>query len=819
MIIDHPMKKILLLLFILITLSYTGQAQDSLKLTVKRLGADDILAPHNPSDVKVVTASRSGQSIANLPITVHVITKQEISLHGYTTLVDVLKSVPGMKTSKPGSGFEGETFIMRGLVGNSYTKILINGISVQPSVKGTVGIGEQLPITQAERIEVIYGPASSVYGSDAMAGVINIITQKADNGTLAHANIMVGTDNYRHLDFMVGGKAGKNKNVFQYLIYGNTAQREDLNINQSSSVFNTRDYFIEELADNPFEGLPQAAIDNILAMTDEQLVNHYQSLGAAPKYKGTGTIPVVEEYPHQSYALGLKLNYQNFQFTFDEMYRRDHSSLGREPLFFSHADPGNFIGERVQRTALNYQNSWEKFSLTANASYLRYRMDFLSSIGGNYSTGFAGPSHLFEASDDIFVEGLLNYTPNKRWNLLFGTAYQRSGSLPLTNDLDDFFEVDHYKPFSTQKPPAHPTYGDFGFNPQSYSTTSLFFQAYHNKGGRFSWMGGFRLERSSNYDIEEIIRTVGFAPIPSTIRLGTVYKINDKASLRASISSGFRAPPPSLQYASLALPSYDDSGNIQPDSVNYQRLPNESLVPETSFVFELGYRHAFSDHYYLDVSFFHNQISNSINPEVLPVNRSLYPDAAINTVFLNRGFALARTNLNDSESERSISGLQFIFRGKDILPKYKASFDLYLTLSGGFENFPDLTLPDQVVEGGSIERLRGMPSTIAQFNVSFKPNRNWYFRLENVYMSSWIRRGVLTESQVSNELFFPETSGFYNLDVIARYQISKNLQGFMRVINVLNKDYGGIGATGLDVDLFYNPQLLRNIQFGITFTK
>ncbi|MGB0521538.1 MAG: TonB-dependent receptor plug domain-containing protein [Flammeovirgaceae bacterium] len=808
-----------ILTFILITLPLLGYGQlDSIQLEVKRLGADDILEPQDPSDIKVVTASRSGagQSISSLPVTIHVITKQEISLHGYTTLVDVLKSVPGMKVSKPGTSEHGETFMMRGLLGNSYTKILINGIPIQPSVKGSIGIGEQLPIPQAERIEIIYGPASSVYGLDAMSGVINIITQKADNGTIAHANIVVGTDNYRHADFTVGGKAGKNKNVFQYLIYGTTAQREDQNIDPNSSLFNTKDYFIEQVSDNPFEGASQAVIDFINSLSDEELLEFYR--GMAPHYQGTASTPQINALPHESHSLGLKLNYRNFQFSFDEMYRKDHSTLGREPLLFSYANPGNFIGERIRRVALSYQNDWEKFNLTVNTSYLRYRLNPLSSHGVNYFTGFGSSAYLYEASDDLFGEVLLNYTPNSRWDLLFGAAYQRSGSLPITNDLGSVFNVDEYKPFSTDQPTPHPLYGDFGFNPQSYSNTSLFFQSFHQKD-KFTFMGGLRAELSTNYDINNLSNTVGFAPVPISARVGLVYKVSKKGSVRIALASGFRAPPPSVVYSSLALPAFNDDGTVNTDSIDYQRIPNEDLVPETSASLEIGYRHTFSERYYLDVSMFANTVSNSIDAELVPINRNIYPLAATNTTILGTDVPIARTNLNDASSTRSISGLQLIFRGKDVLPKWKTSFDFYLTLSSGSENFPDLVLPTRTFDGGSIDELRGVPTTMAQFNLSFKPGANWYIRLENLWMNSWLRRGVLTNRQADDPLFFPNTDGFYNLDVVARYQISENLQGYVRVLNAFNADYGGIGATGLDVDAFYNPQLKRNIQFGITFTK
>ena len=61
---------------------------------------------------------------------------------------------------------------MRGLLGNSKTRILINGTPIRPFSQDGMDIGAQLPIRQADRIEIVLGPGASLYGSDAVAGVI-----------------------------------------------------------------------------------------------------------------------------------------------------------------------------------------------------------------------------------------------------------------------------------------------------------------------------------------------------------------------------------------------------------------------------------------------------------------------------------------------------------------------------------------------------------------------------------------------------------------------------------------------------------------------
>ncbi|QBE65867.1 TonB-dependent receptor domain-containing protein [Pseudoduganella lutea] len=132
----------------------------------------------------VVTASGYEQNIRDAAASITVITGSEIAKRSYTDLADVLKFVPGV--SVQGTGTE-QSISIRGM-GNAYTLFLVDG---RPAQGGDTfefnggGRGQQIsfmpPLDMIERIEVIRGPASGLYGSDAMGGVINIITKKVSN--------------------------------------------------------------------------------------------------------------------------------------------------------------------------------------------------------------------------------------------------------------------------------------------------------------------------------------------------------------------------------------------------------------------------------------------------------------------------------------------------------------------------------------------------------------------------------------------------------------------------------------------------------------
>lgn len=131
----------------------------------------------------VVTASGYEQDIKTAPASISIIPKEEILTRPIRDIGDAVQDVPGVYVEQDKTGQN--SISMRGL-SSEYTLILIDG-KRQNTTRGFVqnGLGNQTsfmpPPSMIERIEVIRGPASTIYGSDAMGGVINIITKKHTN--------------------------------------------------------------------------------------------------------------------------------------------------------------------------------------------------------------------------------------------------------------------------------------------------------------------------------------------------------------------------------------------------------------------------------------------------------------------------------------------------------------------------------------------------------------------------------------------------------------------------------------------------------------
>lgn len=131
----------------------------------------------------VVTASGYEQDMKTAPASISIIPKEEILTRPIRDIGDAVQDVPGVYVEQDKTGQN--SISMRGL-SSTYTLILIDG-KRQNTTRGFVqnGLGNQTsfmpPPSMIERIEVIRGPASTIYGSDAMGGVINIITKKHTN--------------------------------------------------------------------------------------------------------------------------------------------------------------------------------------------------------------------------------------------------------------------------------------------------------------------------------------------------------------------------------------------------------------------------------------------------------------------------------------------------------------------------------------------------------------------------------------------------------------------------------------------------------------
>lgn len=133
------------------------------------------------SDSIIVTATRTAQTADETLASVTVITREDIEQRQAHSVQDVLRGVPGISIANSGGPGKTTSVFMRGAE-SDHLLVLVDGVKVGSATAGSTAF-QNIPIEQIDRIEIVRGPHSSLYGSEAIGGVIQIFTRKG-GGTL-----------------------------------------------------------------------------------------------------------------------------------------------------------------------------------------------------------------------------------------------------------------------------------------------------------------------------------------------------------------------------------------------------------------------------------------------------------------------------------------------------------------------------------------------------------------------------------------------------------------------------------------------------------
>jgi vitamin B12 transporter len=182
-----------------------------LALACSAVGAQGTPATLNPV---VVTATRSAVPLREVLADVTVIERDQIERHAGNALGDLLGSMPGFQMGRSGGPAGTTSLFVRG-GDQRFTAVLIDGVRVDTQTTGGAS-WEAIPLGQIERIEILRGPASAVYGSDAMSGVVQIFTRKGEPGTRFDLGMGGGSFGTFKSDAGVSGQWGP----FDYALSG-----------------------------------------------------------------------------------------------------------------------------------------------------------------------------------------------------------------------------------------------------------------------------------------------------------------------------------------------------------------------------------------------------------------------------------------------------------------------------------------------------------------------------------------------------------------------------------------------------------------------
>lgn len=172
--------------------------------------SSNLIANEQLEPITVSSATKTTQNFQDITSNIDVITAQEIEERHYTSVTEALNSLAGVSFTSNG-GVGGHTALYLRGMDSKRTLVLVDGIRYQDPSNTAGALIEHLMITDIERIEVVKGAQSGIWGADAAAGVINIITKQAKEGIHFYASQEFGSFNTSNLK---GGLSYKDKDVY-----------------------------------------------------------------------------------------------------------------------------------------------------------------------------------------------------------------------------------------------------------------------------------------------------------------------------------------------------------------------------------------------------------------------------------------------------------------------------------------------------------------------------------------------------------------------------------------------------------------------------
>lgn len=500
------MKKVLLSVFILFCFAINAQPDSLAKAKdLSELSLEQLL------DIEVISVSRKLQKASEAPAILTTVSQLQIQQLGAITLIDVLKYTPGMEVSMGVDGFY--RLAIRGARKEGDVLLLINGQTINDFYSGRALF--DLPAELIEKIEIIRGPGSALYGTNAVAGVINVFTSKknvasvslGNNATLkADANYYTEKNKIK-FSLAVGGTKTDGANA---VIDTDKVTDQSWSLTYLDSKFKTNRW------------LNEVYLNSNLNIGDfnVKLFNITRQQGA---YAG----PVYIAAP------GSKLFTNQFSGSVQYDYRVADNVI-ISPKVYSNINNHDFLTHEVPN---NYKSSVSG-QLFTNGKYTKEKY-----LGKTYGTEL-----------DIYIKA------NEHFDILTGSVFEDL-SMP------EYELTRNYKIVGDDYKETFGNYDNIEYNQKDKRRIvfAYFLQGTY-KIKKFNVTGGLRYDDYSDF---------GSSVNP---RLGVTYKANSHLTLKGLYGKAFRAPTFQELYDNTTLGNeYGVKGNdkLKPEKINTNELGAE----------------------------------------------------------------------------------------------------------------------------------------------------------------------------------------------------------------------------------------------------
>ncbi|MCR6685467.1 TonB-dependent receptor [Pseudoxanthomonas sp.] len=611
-------------------------------------------------DTVIVTGTRAAdRTVAESQSPIDILTPEALQATGTTELATALaRALPSLNFPRPAitDGTSGvRPAQLRGLSPDQVL-ILVNGkrrhISALVNVNGSIGRGSSavdlnaIPVSAIERVEVLRDGASAQYGSDAIAGVVNIVLKGAGEG----GSLVADLGQY---------SAGDGK---QYQLSGDTGVSFG-------------------------DGRGRVHVAGQLTHQDEtNRAGPYQ--GSAPN---TGNNPAVGEvaYTYGDPIVDAQAVSLNAGFDFSENVsayataiasNRDitsfafYRSIGHNALV-PQVYPGGYVPEINQLSqdrslvaGLKGGND-QGWNWDISYNYGYNHLAFYTQNSINYSLGASSPSR--------FYDGALEYTQNVL-NADFGKTLDIGLAYPATFSFGAEYREEKWNQ-SPGNPDSYQNGGAQGFG--GFTPTN----AVHASRDNWAAYAGLEADLTDRFSAGIAGRYEDYSDFGSEFsgKLSARYAFSDAVALRATVASGFRAPALAQQYYQVVTTQYNasldrflDSGTFPANGAVAQALGADALTAETSLSYGLGLVLQPTENLYITVDGYQIDIDDRI---VLSSNLALNNNAAAQALLASLGV----TGVNSARYFTNAADTRT--RGVDVIGSYRIPLDSgALNLTAGY---------------------------------------------------------------------------------------------------------------------------------------
>ncbi|MBV2234722.1 MAG: TonB-dependent receptor [Sterolibacterium sp.] len=513
----------------------------------------------------VVTASRQAETRDQTPAQIIVFTREQIRQRRYKNLADLLFDLPGVDFQRGTKSSQFNQFAIQGYLGPNKLLIMQDGVRIAHPGGGNFPVAENLALYHAKQVEVLYGPAAALYGADAVAGVINIITETGGQGQSA-VSLGAGRFDGQEASFFTSAQISEQLGISA----GGHKQQSD-----------------------------RAPLDHFYPAYFQQVDGDFGGatiLPAATREAYAGKISSHSLFARVDLAEQLTLGLHRSRFN-------SLTSTG-DPLATAQYDPG----AQWQTTNDTYYAQYRfrlNDDLDAQLSIDHGRLEVApKAYYNNVYNGFA-PGYSYVRGERTAIEQTFNWRINQNQQLQAGLGWQRFydievGSLPQSFDKGKPVGAQGMSHMNTPLPliPLDARFRNaLGYlQLQSQWTTA------------FSTVAGLRVDKHSSY---------GTSINP---RLGAVYKPSEQHVFKLMFGQAFRAPSPEER-----LSTYGMFDGIEKDTDgryvgHYFRIPSLDLQPEKARTLSTAWDWRPTPNLNLNTHLYYSRISNLVVNKVLAGN-------------------------------------------------------------------------------------------------------------------------------------------------------------------------------------------------------